>query len=139
MAARRFTLDEAATLLPQLIGMLSKMQELKLEHDRVQGRVAELELKTRSNGHEIAPGITEAREALQSAASELNSLLEQVHALGCEVKGIEEGLIDFRTELEGREVYLCWKLGEERIDWWHDMDTGFAGRQHLPARPDGQS
>lgn len=139
MAARRFTLDEAETLLPQLIGTLSKMQELKLEHDRVQGRIGELELKTRSNGHEVAPGIREARQALQRAAGELHALIEQVRAFGCEVKGIEEGLIDFRTEMEGREVYLCWKLGEERIEWWHDLDTGFGGRQHLPARPAGQS
>jgi hypothetical protein len=101
--------------------------------------MAELELKTRSNGHEVAPDIREARASLQSAAGELNALIEQVHTLGCEVKGIEEGLIDFRTELDGREVYLCWKLGEERIEWWHDLDTGFGGRQHLPERRAGQS
>jgi len=139
MAARRFALDEAEALLPYLTGMLSKMQDLKLEHDRIQRRIAKLELKTRSNGHEIAPDIREARESLQSAARELNALVEQVHSLGCEIKGIDEGLIDFRTEMAGREVYLCWKLGEERIEWWHELETGFGGRQHLPERRAGQS
>jgi len=50
----------------------------------------------------------------------------------CELTDIDQGLIDFRAEMDGREVYLCWKLGEERIDWWHELDAGFAGRQPLP-------
>jgi hypothetical protein len=138
MAARLFTLGEAETLLPRLTELLSKMQELKLEHDRCQRQMAGLEMKTRSNGHEIAPSLMDARGSLERAAGELHELIEQVHALGCEMKGIEEGLIDFRARMEGREVYLCWKLGEERIGWWHDLDSGFAGRQRLP-QDDGQS
>ncbi|MGH7488523.1 MAG: DUF2203 domain-containing protein [bacterium] len=51
--------------------------------------------------------------------------------MGCELKGVDEGLIDFPSEREGQTVYLCWKLGEERIEWWHELDTGFAGRQRL--------
>jgi hypothetical protein len=51
--------------------------------------------------------------------------------MGCELKGIEEGLIDFPSPREGRTVYLCWKLGEDSIGSWHELDTGFAGRQPL--------
>ena len=51
--------------------------------------------------------------------------------MACELKDIEQGLIDFRTEREGREVYLCWKLGEPDIRWWHELDAGFAGRRPL--------
>ena len=79
-------------------------------------------------------GLKEAQDGLERAVAELNELVEQVNELGCELKGIEEGLIDFRTEMDGREVYLCWKLGEAAIDWWHDLDTGFSGRRPLEGR-----
>jgi len=134
MAPRHFTVEEAETLLPHLTDLLSQIRELKLEHDRYQQRMAELGLKTRSNGHEVAPDLKEARDGIERTAAGVNMLMDQVHALGCEMKGIDEGLIDFRTLIEGRDVYLCWKLGEERIEWWHDLDTGFAGRQRLPER-----
>src|SRR5712692_10889750 len=134
MAPRHFTVEEAETLLPHLTDLLSQIRELKLEHDRYQQRMAELGLKTRSNGHEVAPDLKEARDGIERTAAGVNMLMDQVHALGCEMKGIDEGLIDFRTLIEGRDVYLCWKLGEERIEWWHDLDTGFAGRQRLPGR-----
>jgi hypothetical protein len=48
-----------------------------------------------------------------------------------ELKDVEQGLLDFPHEREGRVVYLCWRLGEEGIGWWHDLDVGFAGRQPL--------
>jgi hypothetical protein len=51
--------------------------------------------------------------------------------MGIELKDPEQGLIDFRSIREGREVYLCWKLGEERVSHWHEIDAGFAGRQAL--------
>ena len=57
--------------------------------------------------------------------------MEAIHALGCELKHVDQGLIDFPALREGREVYLCWRLGEPTIGWWHDLDTGFAGRQPL--------
>ena len=58
--------------------------------------------------------------------------LEQINALGVLVKDLDTGLIDFPTLRDGHEVYLCWKLGEgERIQWWHEIEDGFAGRQPL--------
>jgi hypothetical protein len=61
----------------------------------------------------------------------LQAHLAAVQALGIEVKDIERGLIDFRHQREGRDVYLCWMLGEQDIAWWHPVETGFAGRQPL--------
>ena len=88
----------------------------------------------RGNGHMLEAGLKAARDGLERAATEVNQLVEQVHEMGCELKGIEEGLIDFRSELDGREVYLCWKMGEGAIAWWHELDTGFSGRQQLEGR-----
>jgi hypothetical protein len=78
--------------------------------------------------------LKEAQAGLESATDEVSRLVGLVHEMGCELKGIEEGLIDFRTEMEGREVYLCWRLGEDMIAWWHELDTGFGGRQPLEER-----
>jgi len=61
----------------------------------------------------------------------MNGLIEKVQGMGVELKDVEVGLIDFRSIREGREVYLCWQLGEEHVTHWHELDTGFAGRQPL--------
>jgi hypothetical protein len=62
---------------------------------------------------------------------EINALIERVKAMGAEVKDLDLGLIDFRAQKDGRVVYLCWKLGEERVEWWHELNTGYASRERL--------
>lgn len=131
MGPRRFTLDEANSLLPRLSQLLPQIQESKSDHDRLQEKAAEYVHLMSSNGRIIEKELNETRQELAKAATEVNSLIERVQELGCEVKGIEQGLVDFRTKREGREVYLCWKLGEPDIRWWHELDAGFAGRQPL--------
>lgn len=70
------------------------------------------------------------RRATDPVAREIEALLREIAELGVEVKDPDLGLIDFRTVRRGHEVYLCWKLGEgDRISFWHDLDTGFAGRK----------
>lgn len=72
------------------------------------------------------------RRPSDPVAREIRALLEELGALGVEVKDPDQGLIDFRALRDGREVYLCWKLGEgPRIRWWHELDTGFGGRRPL--------
>ncbi len=134
MSPKQFTLDEAQKLLPRLTKMLTQMRELRREHDRFLREIAHLEVNVRSNGHDLQADVRNAREGVEKTAAELNSLMERTHALGCEMKGVDEGLVDFRTLMEGREVYLCWRLGEDEIGWWHELDTGFTGRQRLPER-----
>ncbi len=131
MAPRRFTLQEAESLLPRLAELLAEMRGLKEEYDRFRSRVGELDQKMRGNGHMVEGELKEAQAGLERTAGDLNSLAEQVNEMGCELKDIDQGLVDFRAEMGGREVYLCWKLPEQRIDWWHELDTGFAGRQPL--------
>jgi hypothetical protein len=110
------------------------MRELKLEHDRFQAQVAELAQTTRSHGHVIEDELKEALAGMENAATRINGLIKQVQALGCALKDIDQGLIDFPSMMNGHEVYLCWKLGEERISWWHELGVGFAGRQPLEER-----
>jgi hypothetical protein len=131
MAPRQFTLKEAESLLPRLTELMVGLRAKKEEYDNFMRRVDELGQKMRGNGHLVDAELKEAQAGLEQSAESVNQLAEQIHDMGCELKGIEEGLIDFPTEMDGREVYLCWKFGEERIDWWHELDTGFAGRQPL--------
>jgi len=131
MAPRRFTLDEANSLLPRLNQLLPQIQESKSKHDRLHRKAAEYAHRTSSNGHIVEKELNETRQELAQATTEMNRLIERVQEMDCELKDIEQGLVDFRTEREGREVYLCWKLGEPDIRWWHELDAGFAGRRPL--------
>jgi hypothetical protein len=131
MPPRQFTRQEAEDLLPRLTELLVEMRERRAEYDRFAAWAAELSDKMRGNGQLAQSDLKTAQEGLEQAVAALNSLGEQVSELGCELKDIDQGLIDFRTEMDGREVYLCWKLGEERVEWWHERETGFSGRQPL--------
>jgi hypothetical protein len=107
------------------------MQESKTKHDRLEEKATEYSLRMAGNGHLIEKELNETRQELAQAAGELGVLIERAQDMGCEVKDIDQGLVDFRASRDGREVYLCWKLGEPQIDWWHELDTGFAGRRPL--------
>ena len=128
---RLFTLDEANALLPRLREVLAEMQEKKLALDGVRHELAEMRLTASGNGHLLEAEIKRKRAEGQTLAERLNGLMAELQELGCELKGLEEGLIDFPAERDGRTVYLCWRLGEERIAHWHELDTGFASRQPL--------
>ena len=128
---RIFTIDEATALLPRMREIVTEMQEKKRVLDGLRAELAAMTRTASGNGHLISAEVTEKRRAAQTVAERLNQFLAEINSLGCELKGIEEGLIDFPSERDGRTVHLCWKLGEEEIAYWHDLDTGFAGRQPL--------
>src|SRR3954471_1306814 len=71
------------------------------------------------------------REA-QHLAREIEGYVAEMKQLGVQMKGLETGLVDFPGEIDGRPVLLCWQLGEESVQYWHDEEAGFAGRQPLP-------
>jgi hypothetical protein len=73
-------------------------------------------------------GVHSRREA---TVVRLKEILEQISETGCLVKDLDTGLLDFPCMYRGEEVYLCWKLGEEGISWWHRIEDGFQGRQPI--------
>jgi hypothetical protein len=129
--ARVFTLDEATALLPRLREILAGMRETQASVDRLQTELAGLARAASGNGHLLMAQMERKRREAQTLSERQNQSLAEINEIGCELKGLEEGLIDFPSERDGRTVYLCWKLGEDRIDWWHELDTGFTGRQPL--------
>jgi hypothetical protein len=131
MAPKRFTRHEADELLAYLAPALFKLQGLKQRHDELRGQLGESAGKSRSNGHGVDQETARARREMEAAAEQISGIVDKVQGMGVELKDMERGLVDFRTMREGREVYLCWKLGEENVSFWHELDTGFAGRQPL--------
>jgi hypothetical protein len=127
--ARYFTREEAEALLPQVSVVLRDIQR---EHVAVKEHELELEaleLRSRGNGHHLHERIAKLQRELARDLQALRALAIELEGFGCELKDPETGLIDFLGLRDGREIYLCWRLGEERINYWHELHTGFAGRQ----------
>jgi hypothetical protein len=129
---RLFTLAEAEELLPTVIPILEAIRDANRESQASEAELTRLLGPTRSNGHGVdADAVGRLRDAGVKAAAIVRARIAELEGLGIELKDPEMGLIDFRSDRDGRVVYLCWRLGEQRIDWWHDLDAGFAGRQPL--------
>jgi hypothetical protein len=73
----------------------------------------------------------ETNSQRERSAERLKSALEEIQEIGCVVKDLDVGLVDFPTLLRGEEVYLCWRMGEPDIEFWHGVHEGFAGRKPI--------
>lgn len=128
-----FTLQEAEEFLPRIEKWLRTAIEAKEE---VVAAEKELEnLRTRIHmmgGMELDPTAVAARRVLKDHGVErFREAMGQIEQSGCVVKDLDIGLVDFPARLGSEEVYLCWRLGEPRIEYWHRMDEGFSGRKHI--------
>ena len=119
-----FTLEQANALLPRVEPML---RDLCTARDRL----------TDSEAHELLATAAPANggggpgRSVGEAFLEVRSLLGEIQALGIVVRDIDRGLIDFPAILDDREIYLCWEFDEERIAFWHELESGYGGRQPL--------
>jgi len=87
--------------------------------------------RTSSNGHSVAEKLTEKRQQLEQMVQNLNAGIAELEELGCIVKDVDMGLVDFPGLRGGQIVNLCWRLGEPEVAYWHSLDPGFASRQPL--------
>ncbi len=129
--AHYFTREEAEALLPQVSVILRKIQDGRKSMQQTQEELYDLRLQAAGNGHHLHERIVKAQRDLALQAQMLRKLSDELDTFGCVLKDPDKGLIDFLSLRNGREIYLCWYLGEERINFWHYLDTGFAGRQPL--------
>lgn len=120
-----FTVEEANALLPRIQIIMDKMFVLREEAIALRPDVEPVLEKAVGNG-----GSPETGE-LFLIFQEFEKLLKKLHSFGCQLKGLEQGLIDFPAIRDGREVFLCWKYDEPEVAFWHEIDAGFAGRRPL--------
>ena len=129
--AHYFTREEAEALLPQISVVLRKIQEGRKSFLQTEEELDALRLQAAGNGYHLHERILKLQRQLFLHTQTLRKLAEELSSFGCELKDPDRGLIDFLSLRDGREIYLCWYLGEERINYWHYLHTGFAGRQRL--------
>ena len=130
---RHFTPEEAKAALADVRPVVEQMVAHRRAHVEAQARQEELEGHIRGNGGGIPPAeLAEAAAEVDREARELAHTIDELTELGVEVKDIDEGLVDFPALRRGETVLLCWKLGEDDIEYWHTLEDGFAGRRPLP-------
>lgn len=126
-----FTRAQAEALLPQLEASLRELQALHAELTECERELHETQTRIAGNGHLPLDDLANVPDQVADLSRRLTERARDVAESGVIIKDLDMGLLDFPAQREGREVYLCWRLGEERIDWWHEVDAGLSGRQPL--------
>jgi hypothetical protein len=129
-----FSIAEANATLPLVRAITSDLVELSREVIERRQRLSLLQ-----GGRNKVPGnpyhdeLTQVERELEKDGRRLRELVEELRALGVTPTSGSEGLIDFPAILAGRKIFLCWKLGESEVLFWHEADAGFCQRKPLPA------
>jgi len=128
---RPFTLAEANRTLPLVKRIVQDVTSIYPSWKDLVAKYELIAAQARPDWGE-SPEQLELKSQIDAVAHKINGFLRELEEIGCEFKGFEEGLVDFHGRLEDREILWCWKLGEDRIAHWHELDAGFAGRQPIP-------
>ena len=130
---RTYTVDEANRELPRVRAIVAQIAELSaLRPDlEEQLRMAEYTVQRPGSNGDDRERAQQAQDAVNGAEEELLKAVLSLNSMGIQLKGPLEGLIDFPSYRDGELVELCWKLGEERVEHWHRVGEGFAGRKKV--------
>jgi hypothetical protein len=131
--SRYFTLDEARAALPAVGRSIREGVHAKERYLEAEKFIQDLAQRIlMSGGMTVDTAAAEARKAQRdSNAQALKNCMERIENLGVLVKDLDVGLVDFPTLFQGEEVYLCWRMDENDIDYWHGVSEGFAGRKPI--------
>ena len=122
---RYFTLEEANACIPDLVDDISLLRAIRNQLAGLHAEITPLlEVVSSNGGSKHTP-------ALLRATTRFQEVLDRIADRGCHLKGLDPGLVDFPHIRDGREVYLCWRMGEKQIRYWHEIEDGFDGRQPL--------
>lgn len=126
-----FTIDQANRTLPLVRRIVADIVET---YERWQEEVRAFELASAATQGEMPNPEAAGREReAQRLAKEITGFVGELEQLGVEFKGYDIGLVDFPSRIGDRPVYLCWRLGEPAVQYWHETNDGFAGRQPIEA------
>jgi hypothetical protein len=129
---RYFTLSEANATLPLVRRIVA---DITATYPKWRDLVSSFELvaaQARPEWGESAEQVR-LRGEVEAVAKDIANYLSELEQIGCVFKGFDQGLVDFYGKLDGRDVFWCWKVGEEKIEYWHELEAGFAGRQSVAA------
>ncbi len=134
-AKKFFTVEEANNALPLVQAIVGDIVRQYHAVRELQARLAAVNGERRRPARDpYSEELAQSQAELEAEEQTLRSYVEELSRLGVELKG-PDGLCDFPSLREGREVYLCWRLGEPGVDFWHELHAGVAGRQPLSAKP----
>jgi len=130
---RFFTLLEAEGFLPEVERLLRSSIQAKQDYESGDAELSQIAQRITLMGGILVrrEEVVASRTRKDSSARVLKAAMERIEEIGCQVKDLDTGLIDFPTLYRDREVYLCWKLGESSINFWHHIEDGFRGRQPI--------
>jgi hypothetical protein len=130
---RFFTLLEAEGFLPEVERLLRSSIQAKQDYEAGDAELSQIAQRITLMGGVLVrrEDVVASRTRKDSSARVLKAAMERIQEIGCQVKDLETGLIDFPTLYRDQEVYLCWKLGESSISFWHHIEDGFRGRQPI--------
>ena len=132
-AVKYFTVAEANATLPYVRRIV---EDIVTEYERWKDAIYRYEMI--AAGSTAESGETQEqidlREEVDAVAQRINAHINELTAVGCVFKGFEGGLVDFHGQLDGKDVFLCWRLGEPEVSHWHEIEAGFAGRKSLEPR-----
>lgn len=123
MARRNYTVDSANALLPHLAPALTELRDTFHEAARIR---AQIQRAARGNGW------SPKRDDENRLMARVAELLDRLNDWGVELRDVSTGLVDFPAVIEGHDAFLCWRLGEPEVAYWHSPEDGFAGRRPLP-------
>jgi hypothetical protein len=126
---RFFTVEEANRTLPLVRRIVKDIVNTYPEMHSLQEQMHQL--ASAGIGPELQPRIEKLRDQIDATSDRINSFIQELEQIGCYFKGFDEGLVDFYSLYKGKPVFLCWKFDEKRITHWHEIDTGFSGRQPI--------
>ena len=129
---RTFDIDQANAALEAVAPLLATLADQRLELIRLRDRtLASSPAGPDGSGDLDEEEARRLRLRMQGVIDQMAAAVAQIDTLGITLRDIERGLIDFPAEVDDRQVWLCWQLGEGRVEHWHEIDTGFEGRQPL--------
>lgn len=133
MSERYFSLDEAEALLPEVERRIRQAIQIRGDQAASEDAFNQYRRKVAFSGGMMVDRsqMLSLRARCDALVMRLKEVLAEIQTLGVLVKDLDTGLLDFPTMYRGREVLLCWKLGEERIRFWHGLEEGFRGRKEI--------
>ena len=121
---KHYTREEANALLPQIRKWLARLNQLREDLQRCEKRLSGLIEQGNDTGGETVNNWIRALADMQETLAEFQR--RQIF-----IKDLERGLLDFPAIIGGREVFLCWEADEDAVEFWHDLETGYGGRERL--------